>query len=110
MGPGSERLGVLTIANGATDSNIIAERSLASARQLIIYTPAVLPETVTLQFGALEDVAAGDMRDVRVNGSAPLTLRANSAEIVDAPGARAVRAVAGAAVAAERVFTVHVVF
>lgn len=106
----AERLGTITILNGATQGNILSNEMLSAARRLIISGPATLAETVTLQASPEITSNAADLRTVRYNGAAAMTMTGAGQMVVDWPGGRSVSLVAGGAVAAQRDFTVQVQF
>lgn len=59
-------VGALTIANGATDSDVLANNTLQAARRLIFKCPATFTGTITLRGSADENAAFADTQPVRV--------------------------------------------
>jgi hypothetical protein len=108
--PKSARLGTITIANGQTQGNILSNDYFAGARQLCIHGPATLAETVTVQAAPEITALPADLRSLKYNGGAAITMTGPSSMVVDWSGGRSISLVAGAAVAADRVFTVSAVF
>lgn len=100
----------LVIANGQVASNEISltagintKVALGTLVDLIIYSPATLPETVSVQIAPIEAPGAGDWSVVYVGGS-DVTLPAGRAIVVPVGAAAALRLLAGAAVGADRTF------
>lgn len=106
----AERLGTITIANGETQGNILSKDLLSAARRLIISGPATLVETVTVQSSPEIETAAANLRTLRYNGGAAVTMTGAGQMVVEWAGGRSVSLVAGGAVAAQRDFTVQVQF
>lgn len=96
-------LGLLTIANGGTASNILGARELALCVGLEFETPSAFTGTVTLQSGPDEASAAGAMKAVSVSGS-DVTLTANKIQSVSLPGGigEAIRVLSSGAEGAQR--------
>lgn len=59
-------VGRLTIANSGTDSNVLANNTLATCERLIIRCPATLTGTCTLQSSPSEKAAFSDTLPVRI--------------------------------------------
>jgi hypothetical protein len=106
----AERLGTITIANGQTQGNILSSDMLATARRLVISGPATLAETVTVQAAPEVTTNTADLRTLRYNGAAAVTMTGAGQMVVEWGGGRSVSLVAGGAVAAQRDFTVQVQF
>lgn len=96
-----------TIANGGTFGLMTpVHKVLDSVVSLTIYAPATLPETVTVYLGAGDsDNTVGNMRQAQVGGAA-ITTAAGKSYPLTLAGWRNLALVAGAAVGADRVFTI----
>lgn len=98
----------LTIPNTQTESAEIKGRDgtlwVGQADRIVVQAPDTLPETVNVHVAPSESPAAGDYV---VRGAA---VPVNSELIVDGGGAKAMKLVAGGAVAGDRTFKVMFVF
>lgn len=92
----------LTILNGQTESGIADLRAAPyqGLTHLVFYAPATLPETVTLHSATDPTAVFG----AHQSGGTDITLAAGKRTTVDIRGIGALRLVASAAVAADRVF------
>lgn len=115
MGRHLHNLGTISIANGQTDSPIFgagtpgAQSVLGSIASIVIFTPAVLPEVITLLVSPLDSnqVAPNDFKTLQWQPAAVLTLTAGVAmNIPLVAGFRSFKIHAGAAVAAQRDFVI----
>jgi hypothetical protein len=102
-------IGTITIANGATVSDVLAmEKAFARLVDLIIYTPAALTGTCTLRCSWKDNAAAGtaaDWRNLYING-ADVDLPANKAVVVPAASWQALSIISGAVEGAIREFQI----
>jgi hypothetical protein len=101
----------LVIPNGQTDSNIIyATRDFQDADGITIFSPAVMPETVTVYVSPVGEPnsppSASDFRALQT-ANADQTLAAGKAETIILLPYKAIKVVASAAVAADRTFNVN---
>lgn len=98
-------LGTLTIVNGATDSGILVPKTkgFGYLSTLIVYCPATLPETITMQVDPYE--ANQTWYTLQDNG-ADVAFAAGKAVVVFTGAFQSMRLHAGVAVAADRVFVV----
>ena len=95
----------LVIANGQTASNVlIARLHYRDAFTLTFYSPATLPETVTLQASNTEDGSSGWFNVSRAGADFLMTI--GKALTLEEPNYTALRLLAGGAVAAQRTFKV----
>lgn len=125
MGRHLHNIGTISILNGQTDSAIFgpplsgtaptgSQAVLGSIANMIIYTPATLPETITLLVSPLDSTggppaAPNDLKTLQWQPGQVLTLTAGVAmNIPLVAGFRSFRIHAAAAVAAQRDFVVVV--
>ena len=97
----------LVIANGQTVSNQIPGERLRHTRELCIFAPATLPETVTVEVAPGPSPQAADFRALQSDG-ADITLTAGKATVITAVAFQSLRLVADAGVGADRTFQVVV--
>lgn len=96
----------LVIAAAATESNALTAGELADAETLTIFAPGTLPEAVRIQVSNTNSPAAADWRDLD-EGGGDIVIGAGQARSVDLVAFKAIRLLAAAGVAAERVFNVN---
>jgi hypothetical protein len=104
-------VGTLSIPSGQTASQTYAVSSaLGPLESLVFFTPATLPETVTVQASPIANPAASDWKTLQLTGTGAatdVTLAAGKAvSVALVAGFRAIRVVAGVGVAAQRDFPV----
>lgn len=106
----------ITISSGQTTSvalsTLLSEGQIkvlfGGAVDMIVYAPAALTGTVTVQYSPKSSPAAGDWKTVQVSGS-DLTFPAAKATSVFPISARDLRFVSSGAEGADRVFAVNAV-
>ncbi len=102
----------LVIASGQTRSNEIklsntnTKVGLGTLVDFIVFAPATLPETVSVQISYLEEPTASDWSTVLVSGS-DITVPAGRAVVVPVGAAAALSLLSTGAVAADRTFRVR---
>jgi hypothetical protein len=100
----------MVIANGATESNeLLAKRDFQDADGITIFSPTVMPETVTVYVSGVENPSSSDYRALQRN-DLDFTLAAGKAETIALLPYKAIKLVASAAVAADRTFQVNKLF
>lgn len=104
------RLQDMVIPSGQTDSNVLlAHRDFSDADGITIFSPNVMPETVTVYVAGVDNPAAGDFRALQRN-DLDFVLAAGKAETIALLPYKAIKLVASAAVAADRTFNVDKLF
>jgi hypothetical protein len=112
MARSTHDLGILTIANGQTVSNVLSgagvvQAALGSANVTTIFTPATLPETVNVEVAPVINPQAADWKRLQWQPGTDLVLAAARAVNIPLIAAfKALRIVASGAVAADRAFRV----
>lgn len=101
----------LTIASGQTDSNVLyAEPDFRDGDTLKLYAPGTMPETVKVFVSPVGTPAsppsASDWRILSTDSGTDTVLSAGHALSLDLPAFKALKLVAGGAVAADRVVAV----
>lgn len=99
------QIAILTIASGATASNAVSRVTMDGMESLGIYAPTTLLESVKVQVAPTESPVAGDWKALK-SGGADVTLPADSCTVLSERPFGALRLLAAAAVAADRVFQV----
>lgn len=105
-------IGTLTIALNGTDSTELTASTtrnkiaLGTIVDWVIFAPAALTGTVTVQVSSLDTPGASDWRALQVQSGTDVTVPAGKALIVPCAGARALRVVSSVAEGAERAFVV----
>lgn len=100
-----DTIGTLTIANGATDSNVITTKlGFGTSTDIIVYVPTTLTGTVTLQVSYLE-APTTEWYTLNIGGT-DVTLTAAKAIVVPTSSFRAIRAHSSAAEGGARSFPV----
>lgn len=104
------RLGTLTITSGATESTALStltnmKVAVGSAVDLIIYAPAVLTGTVTVEISPVESPSSGDWVSLSLSGSA-VTIAAGVGELIPAVAYYDLRLSSGSAEGADRDFII----
>jgi hypothetical protein len=94
----------ITIASGATDSQVVDALPLAPAVSILIMAPATMPETVKVQ---VAEKPSGTFVDLQTDGT-DITLTAAKATQITVLGGAAWKLKAGGAAGADRVFRVIV--
>lgn len=97
-------VGTVTITSAGTTSQALDSLvGFGSASDIILYTPAVLPETCVVEVCPNDDDTA--FRRLYVNGG-DLAVAANKAVVIPTASFKRLRVVAGVGVASDRVFTI----
>lgn len=104
------RLGTLTIASGGTASTALStlanlKVAIGFSVDLIIYAPAALTGTATVQVSPVESPSAGDWKNLSA-GATVITIAAGSAEIVPAAAYFDLQILSSSAEGADRDFIV----
>lgn len=104
-----QKLGTLTIANGGTNSGALLAGNVAtqfgSNVDMVIFAPAALTGTVTMQIAPLESPSAGDWKTAYLGG-ADVTIPAGKAVVVPVVAFKNMRLVSSGAEGADRNFEV----
>lgn len=101
----------LTIPNSGTDSNILyAHSDFRDGDSLKLYAPGTMPETVKVYVSPVGEPgsppSASDWRILSTDSGTDTVLSAGHAISLDLPAFKAIKLVAGGAVAADRAITV----
>lgn len=101
----------LTILNGQTDSSILyAQPDFRDGDTLKLYAPGTMPETVKVYVSPVGSPSsppqASDWRILSTDSGTDTVLSAGHALSLDLPAFKAIKLVAGGAVAADRVIAV----
>lgn len=104
-------LGRITIANTATDGNVLSSRLLASAEQVIIKAPAALTGTVTVYGSQTEGQTLANCQPIReADDAADYTVVAGKEMHYPVLGGlKSISLKSGSAEGAERQFEVYVI-
>ena len=99
-------IGTLTIASGESESGWLTFKKVGfgQATDMILYGPAALTNTVTVEVSHKEVPSGGDARELSVQG-APLTVAAGAAEIIPSSAFASLRVNSSGNEGAARVFT-----